>query len=47
MVFTTTTSGASPEIFEPDIVIELDAITAMNCGTWAGGVEPPPTEVLQ
>lgn len=36
---TTTTVGALPEIVEPDLVIELDAITTMYCGTVAGGPE--------
>src|SRR5262249_31618026 len=31
-----------PEMFGPDLVIELDAITAMNGGTVAGGTRLPP-----
>jgi hypothetical protein len=39
LVWTTTTVGALPAIVEPDVVIELDAMTAMYCGTVAGGPE--------
>ena len=37
----------SPEIVGPDLVIELEAITAMNGGTVAGGGELFPGWVTQ
>jgi hypothetical protein len=37
----------SPEIVEPLFWTELATMTAMNCGTVAGGVELPPGLLVQ
>jgi hypothetical protein len=39
--------GTSPEMVEPDFVIELEAITAMNEGTLSGGFELFPGLLVQ
>jgi hypothetical protein len=36
-----------PAIVEPDLVIELDAMTAMNVGTLQGGPELLPGSLVQ
>lgn len=44
---TTNTSAVFPAIVAPDWVIELEAITSMNCGTVAGGFELLPGPLVQ
>ena len=39
--------GTSPEMVAPDLVIELEAITAMKGGTLSGGFELFPGRLVQ
>ena len=41
-----TTFGVLPEMVEPDLVIELETITAIYAGTLAGGFELLPGSVV-